>query len=204
MSDDTWKNFLGLDKATSASMKSALKETSDYIEDCLKVTKGMLITDIDDIKSEITDLLRQNTLFDYVTGPALYNTTNVEPNAIKKALQSKLKSVYNRELKRIVRYQDVEEPKIKQSIVQKEKPKAREKIKRKCVKVVHPDSNNDWNQGITQICLHFCRVGLANFSTFASFFYYFTEEDKLQQVPMIAKLKPTEDGSAKDVVFVVI
>lgn len=196
-----WDGYIGNDTGKSPAEKAAIRETLDYLKDCLKVPIG---AGIEGVMSMLRQLLKDNDLTQYVTGEPLYDTKNNQTNAIKKALQSKLKSVYNRELKRIVRYQEKAEPLINQHIVQKQPSKPRDKIERGCVEIVHPDDNGNWSKGITKVCLDFCRVGLANFSTFASFFYYFRDTDPDQKVPMIAKLKASEDGKGKDVVFVVI
>lgn len=185
----------------SPEVRAAVEETADYIGDCLKNSNG---ADTEVIREKLKGFFQQHQLDEYVTGTALYDTSNIETNAIMKALQSKLKSVYNRELKRIMRYQEKQEPAITQRVVPKKKPEKRAKIERMCVTTLHPDLTNDWTLGITKICLDFCRVGLANFSTFAAFFYYFLPGDPHKNTPMVAKLKAREDGSGKDVVFVVI
>lgn len=200
MSTPGWRDYISK-KDMTAEVRAAVEETADYIGDCLKNSNG---ADTAVIQQKLEGLFREHTLDEYVTGTALYNTKNTEANAIVKALQSKLKSVYNRELKRIMRYREKEEPTISQRVVQKKKPEKREKIERTCVTTFHPDLNNEWTQGITKICLDFCRVGLANFSTFAAFFYYFLSGDPYKNTPMVAKLKAREDGSGKDVVFVTI
>ena len=180
----------------------AIKETVDYVMDCLYTSKEVDVAKIDNM---LLNMFKLHPLAEYACGDPLYTAENNENNAIIKAIQTKLKSIYNRELKRLKHERKNDQIAVGQKIVEKKAPPTRAKIVRKCVKAVHPDNVDNWEFGITKDCLDLCRVGLANFSTFASFFYYFKEDDlTTKSKPLVAKLKAREDGSGKDVVFAVI
>lgn len=112
-----------------------------------------------------------------------------EETVMKKALQSKVKSWFRREAKKLNEL--VEQTDFGAQIDSK-KNLSKTRIQKLRVRLVENGiyTNDNWSNGITEAALLMVRFGLASFSTFASCFIYFNEKSNY-----VAKLVNGEDGT---------
>ena len=188
---------MATDPLTDEKQK-ALSKTFEYVTECCNTPNAELDSDIiETVKAKVT----RTNLAEWCSAELKYNNTNSEDNAINKALQLKLKSVYQRELRKLVNKKDLVQESYVQTYTIKEKTKPANKLERQCVIFVDFDRNKDWKKGITRKCLDLCRIGLGNFGTFSSYFYFFATSDLDMDTPYVAKMKTEKTTGQKTIVF---
>lgn len=118
-----------------------------------------------------------------------------EDTVMRKALQSKVKSWFMREAKRLNK---LTEQTVFAEVVEKKQSLRKERLQKKRVPHLGDGiyTNDDWSAGITKAAFTMVRYGLASFSTFAAcFIYYKKEGDSAYETNYVVKLVNGADGT---------